>query len=297
MRSLKITPNTLTTRSSSVARYFVEVSKEKQLTQDEEFELAFLSRCGDLVAREKLVRANLRFVISVAKKYDGFSNLSLDDLISEGNLGLAKAAERFDETKGFKFISYAVWWIRQTIIVALQNSSMIRIPQNKAQEFKKAKDTFSLLERELGREPSTDEIVDYMYENLPQEEQQQKNIVVRLRKSVASSMVSQNHLSLTSPMSSDEEGGTLLDVLEDHDNVSAYDLMNNLDDKRIVSRAMSSLSDRDSYVIDMLFGLSSGQPKEMDEVASELSLSKERVRQIREKSLRTMKFKLKQKQK
>ncbi|MFO7939913.1 MAG: RNA polymerase sigma factor RpoD/SigA [Bacteroidales bacterium] len=279
MRQLKITKSITNRDSSSLEKYLQEVGKEELITADEEVELAQRIKKGDRVALEKLTRANLRFVISVAKQYQ-FQGLSLPDLINEGNLGLIKAAERFDETKGFKFISYAVWWIRQSILQAIaEQSRVVRLPLNKVGSINKLHKAYSKLEQQNDRTPTADELAEFV--NLPKDK-------------VENTMqLSGKPVSVDAPFS-DSEDGTLLDVMENRDTPETDDSLECESLSREIDRTLSILPDKERAVLKYYYGLG-GREMSLEEIASQLNLTRERVRQIKEKAIRRLRHSSKNK--
>ena len=274
MRQLKITQTITNRESQSLERYFNEINKFDLLTPDEEVELARRIREGDQLALEKLTKANLRFVVSVAKQYQNRS-LSLNDLINEGNLGLVKAAQKFDETRGFKFISYAVWWIRQSIMQALaEQSRIVRLPLNKTGALSKINRAFSELEQEFEREPTPEELADIL-------EMEVEEINSTLRAGT-------RQISVDAPFS-DEESNSLLDVLENKNTARTDDNMVYTDSLRVeTSRALAALTDREQAVIRMFFGIDGSDPMSLEQIGETLDLTRERVRQIKEKAIRKL---------
>jgi RNA polymerase primary sigma factor len=279
MRQLKITKSITNRDSSSLEKYLQEVGKEDLLTPDEEVELAQRIKKGDKVALEKLTRANLRFVISVAKQYQ-FQGLSLPDLINEGNLGLIKAAERFDETKGFKFISYAVWWIRQSILQAIaEQSRVVRLPLNKVGSINKLHKAYSKLEQENDRTPTSEELAEMV--DLPKD---------KVEKTL---QLSGKPLSMDAPFDDDEDG-SLLDVMENKDVPDADGSLLNESLSREIERTLSVLPEKEKAVIKYFFGL--GVPEmSLEEIGQKLNLTRERVRQIKEKGIRRLRHSSKNK--
>jgi RNA polymerase primary sigma factor len=275
MRQLKISKSITNRESASLERYLQEIGKIDLISAEEEASLARRIREGDIQALEILTRANLRFVVSVAKQYQN-QGLTLPDLINEGNLGLIKAAQRFDETKGFKFISYAVWWIRQSIMQALaEQSRIVRLPVNKVGSLTKINKAFTQLEQEFEREPSAEEIAKAL-DITPEE--------------VESTMgLSGRHVSVDAPLLSGEES-TLLDVLADH-NAEQTDRQVAFRDslKTELKSAFGSLTDRQAEVLCMYFGIDRTHPLSLDEIAAHFDLTRERVRQIKDKALTRMK--------
>ena len=271
MRQLKISKQITNRESISIDKYLHEIAKVDLLTVGEEVSLAKRIREGDHIALEKLTNANLRFVVSVAKQYQN-QGLTLGDLINEGNLGLIKAAKRFDETRGFKFISYAVWWIRQAILQALaEHSRIVRLPLNRVGSLNKIARTFSELEQLYEREPSPEEIGEIL--DLAPEE-------------ITSSMkLSTRHLSMDAPFNGDELN--LLDVLENNENVpDAYLMSTSLSQQ--VQRAISTLTQREADVICHYFGLGKTKSLTLEEIGVKLNLTRERVRQIKESAIRRL---------
>jgi RNA polymerase primary sigma factor len=272
MRQLKITKSITKRDTTSIDKYLQEISKEELITIEEEVELSHRIKKGDKIALERLIRANLRFVVSVAKQYQN-QGLSLPDLINEGNLGLIKAAEKFDETKGFKFISYAVWWIRQSILQAIaEHSRIVRLPLNQIGALNKINKAFAEFEQEYQRSPSDEELAKQL--DLPE------------AKLSAALLISGKHKSVDAPFSNEEEG-TLLDVLESND-IALTDkelIVESL--KMEIERAISSLGDKERDVIRYSYGINC-QELSLDEISDRIQLTRERVRQIREKAIRKL---------
>lgn len=273
MRQLKISKQITNRESQSLDKYLQEIGKVDLLTPDEEVELAKRIREGDQMALEKLTKANLRFVVSVAKQYQN-QGLSLGDLINEGNLGLIKAGQRFDETRGFKFISYAVWWIRQSILQALaEQSRIVRLPLNRVGSLNKISKTFSELEQRFEREPSPDELADVLD--------------VTTSEVVDTMKISGRHVSMDAPFVQGEEN-SLLDVLEnDTEETPDSELMND-SLRREVQRALSTLTQREADVISLYFGLNGEHSMTLEEIGEKFNLTRERVRQIKEKAIRRL---------
>lgn len=275
MRQLKIQKQITNRESQSLDKYLQEIGKVPLLSVDEEAELARRIRQGDEEALEKLVKANLRFVVSVAKQYQN-QGLPLTDLISEGNLGLIKAAKRFDETRGFKFISYAVWWIRQSILQALaEQSRIVRLPLNRVGALNKINKVFARLEQEYEREPSPEEIAEAMQGTLTPEE-----IAEIMRQSG-------RHVSLDSPIAPGEET-RFIDVLENPDLPQPDQVLMYESLRQEIAKALSTLEDREAQILRMHFGIDQRYPMTLDEIAEKLGLTRERVRQIKEKAIRKL---------
>lgn len=267
-------PRRIKTRANqSLDRYLQEIGEVSLLTPEQEIELARRIKKNDQIALEKLTKANLRFVVSVAKQYQN-QGLSLGDLINEGNLGLIKAAKRFDETRGFKFISYAVWWIRQSILQALaEQSRVVRLPLNRVGALNKIGKAFSNLEQEYEREPSANEIAEEL-EMTPYE--------------VSDTLkISGKHLSLDAPFNQGDDN-RLLDVIQDDHQPPPDDLLLNESLRIEVKRALTTLSGRESEVIKLYFGLDREHPLTLEEIGERFSLTRERVRQIKEKAIRRL---------
>ncbi|SHH76819.1 RNA polymerase primary sigma factor [Chryseolinea serpens] len=274
MRQLKISKQITNRESQSLDKYLQEISKVDLITAEVEVELARRIREGDQVALEKLAKANLRFVVSVAKQYQN-NGLTLGDLINEGNLGLIKAAGRFDEKRGFKFISYAVWWIRQSIMQALaEQSRIVRLPLNRIGSLAKISKTFADLEQKYQREPSTQELADV--------------IGVTTEEILDSLRIGGRHVSVDAPFLQGEEG-SLLDVLSDSNESNPESAMMAESLIQEVQRSLATLSTRESDVISLYFGLNRKQAMTLEEIGDKFSLSRERVRQIKEKATRRLK--------
>lgn len=274
MRQLKITKSITNRESASLDKYLIEIGREGLITAEDEVELAQRIREGDQIALEKLVKANLRFVVSVSKQYQN-QGLSLPDLINEGNLGLIKAAQRFDETRGFKFISYAVWWIRQSILQAIaEQSRIVRLPLNQVGSLSKIKKAFSKLEQEFEREPSIDEIANLLD--------------ISIDKIDGSIQVSGRHVSVDAPFGDDEDSGSLLDVLADTDGTKTDVLLMYESLQKEICRSLSKLTDKERSVIELFFGIGCKQPLSLDEIGDSFNLTRERVRQIKEKGIKKL---------
>ena len=273
MRQLKITKSITNRESASVEKYLQEISREALLTTEEEVELAQKIRKGDSQALDRLTRANLRIVVSVAKLYQN-QGLSLPDLINEVNLGLIKAAQKFDETRGFKFISFAVWWIRQSILQALaEQARIVRLPLNQVSSLNRINKALSRFEQENERRPSAEEL--------------SKELDIPVEKISDTLKVSARHVSVDAPLSDDEEG-SLLDVLPNNDAPEADSSLNKESLIQEINRALSRLSDRECDVVKRFFGIDCNEMS-LDEISEALSLSRERVRQIKEKAIRRLK--------
>ena len=279
MRQLKISKQITNRSSGTLDKYLSDIAKETLLTADEEVELAQRIKAGDQVALDKLVRSNLRFVVSVAKQYQN-QGLSLQDLINEGNLGLVKAAQRFDETRGFKFISYAVWWIRQSILQAIaEQSRIVRLPLNQVGSVNKINKIANRFEQEHERRPSADEIGDFV--DLPEDK-----IEDALK-------VSTRHVSMDAPFADGEEN-SLLDILPNNDSPDTdFELvMESL--RNEINRALLTLNERERHIIEAFFGIN--QPEmTLEEIGEKFGLTRERVRQIKEKAIRRLRHNTKNK--
>lgn len=274
MRQLKISKSITNRESQALEKYLQEIGKESLLTAEEEVKLAIRIKSGDQQALNKLTRANLRFVVSVAKQYQS-QGLSLPDLINEGNLGLIKAAKRFDETRGFKFISYAVWWIRQSILQALaEQARMVRLPLNQVGSLSRISKAFSKLEQEFEREPSAEELSKVL--DLP---------IEKIKESMKSTS---KHVSMDAPFVQGEEN-SLLDVLENIDSPKADVTLMNESLSKEINRSLSTLTEREKEVVIMFFGIGMPHGLTLDEIGDKFGLTRERVRQIKEKALRRLK--------
>jgi len=274
MRQLKITKSITNRESASLDKYLQEIGREELITAEEEVILARKIRDGDQRALERLTRANLRFVVSVAKQYQN-QGLSLPDLINEGNLGLIKAARRFDETRGFKFISYAVWWIRQSILQALaEQARIVRLPLNQVGSLNKINKAFSKLEQEFERTPSAEELSKVL--ELPEDK-----IADTLR-------VSGRHVSMDAPFVQGEEN-TLLDVLVNQDSPRADKELLKESLQREIERSLSTLTERERDVIKMFYGIGLSHEYTLEEIGDKFDLTRERVRQIKEKAIKRLK--------
>jgi len=273
MRQLKISKQITNRESQSLDKYLQEIGKVDLITADEEVQLAKRIQQGDQRALEKLTKANLRFVVSVAKQYQN-QGLTLGDLINEGNLGLIKAGQRFDETRGFKFISYAVWWIRQSILQALaEQSRIVRLPLNRVGSLNKISKAFSQLEQQFEREPTAAELAEVLDMTVNDVEDTMK--------------VSGRHVSMDAPFADGEEN-SLLDVLQDDDQVRPDNGLMSESLRREVERALSTLTNREADVLRFYFGLGGIPPLSLEEIGDKFNLTRERVRQIKEKSIRRL---------
>jgi len=288
MRQLKITKSITNRESASLDKYLQEIGREELIKVDEEVELAQRIRQGDRAALEKLTRANLRFVVSVAKQYQN-QGLSLPDLINEGNLGLIKAAEKFDETRGFKFISYAVWWIRQSILQALaEQSRIVRLPLNQVGSLNKITKAFSKFEQEHERKPSPEELAEELDipVDKPSPEELAEELDIPVDKISDTLKVSGRHISVDAPFVEGEDN-SLLDVLVNDDAPIADRKLMNESLSKEIDRALSTLTERESDIIKMFFGLGS-QEMTLEEIGDKFGLTRERVRQIKEKAIRRL---------
>ena len=274
MRQLKITKQVTNRETASLDKYLQEIGKVELITADEEVALAQRIKQGDRIALEKLTKANLRFVVSVSKQYQN-QGLSLPDLINEGNLGLIKAAQRFDETRGFKFISYAVWWIRQSILQALaEQSRIVRLPLNKIGSINKINKAYAKLEQEHEREPNASEIAGLLEITENEVKESMKN--------------SGRHVSMDAPLVQDEDNN-MYDVLKSDDSTTPESQLLYESLKKEIDRAISTLTPREADVIRLYFGLNSKHPMTLEEIGEKFDLTRERVRQIKEKAIRRLK--------
>jgi RNA polymerase primary sigma factor len=274
MRQLKISKQVTNRETASLDKYLQEIGRVDLITAEEEVTLAQKIKQGDQRALEKLTKANLRFVVSVAKQYQN-QGLSLPDLINEGNLGLIKAAQRFDETRGFKFISYAVWWIRQSILQALaEQSRIVRLPLNKIGAINKINKTYNSLEQEYERPPNPDEIADKLDITEKEVKESLKN--------------SGRHISMDAPLIQDEDTN-MYDVIRENDTPTPetgllYDSL-----RKEINRAISTLTPREADVVKLYYGLDGAHPMTLEEIGERFDLTRERVRQIKEKAIRRLK--------
>jgi RNA polymerase primary sigma factor len=274
MRQLKITKSITNRESQSLDKYLQDIGKEELITAEEEVELARKIKQGDQRALEKLTRANLRFVVSVAKQYQN-QGLTLPDLINEGNLGLIKAAQKFDETRGFKFISYAVWWIRQSILQALaEQARIVRLPLNQVGSLNKINKAFSKLEQEFERQPSAEELAEAL--EVPED---------KIKESLN---VSGRHVSMDAPLSTSEDGGTLMDVMANSDSPKADHALMAESLQKEIERSLSTLTDKEREIIRLFFGIGMNHGLTLEEIGAKFNLTRERVRQIKEKAIRRL---------
>ncbi|MBI1837541.1 MAG: RNA polymerase sigma factor RpoD/SigA [Flavobacteriia bacterium] len=276
MRQLKIIKQVTNRETASLDKYLQEIGREDMITADEEVELAIKIRNGDKQALERLTRANLRFVVSVAKQYQN-QGMTLPDLINEGNIGLIKAAERFDETRGFKFISYAVWWIRQSILQALaEQARMVRLPLNKIGIINKINRAFSELEQKNERPPSVDELADFL-ECSPED----------VRQSLANSG---RHVSMdASLVEGDESSSSMYDLLSNDSMPNPDSDLETESLRKDIERSLRTLTARECDVVQMYYGLNGKYPLTLEEIGEKFDLTRERVRQIKEKAIRRLK--------
>ena len=274
MRQLKITKQVTNRETASLDKYLQEIGKVDLITADMEVELAQKIRAGDQIALEKLTKANLRFVVSVAKQYQN-QGLTLPDLINEGNLGLIKAAKRFDETRGFKFISYAVWWIRQSVLQALaEQSRIVRLPLNKIGSINKINKAFARLEQENERPPSAEEIA--------------KELDMTVSDVKVSMKISGRHVSMDAPLI-EGENSNLYDVLNSGESPNPDKSLLHESLKIEILRALETLTPREADVLNLYFGLGDAHPMTLEEIGETFDLTRERVRQIKEKAIRRLK--------
>ena len=274
MRQLKITKQVTNRETASLDKYLQEIGKVELISAEEEVELAQRIKQGDKIALEKLTKANLRFVVSVAKQYQN-QGLSLPDLINEGNLGLIKAAQRFDETRGFKFISYAVWWIRQSILQALaEQSRIVRLPLNKIGSINKINKTYAKLEQEFEREPNAEEIAEVLEITEAEVKESMKN--------------AGRHISMDAPLVQDEDN-TMYDVLKSEEAPTPETELLYESLRKEIDRAISTLTQREQDVVRLYFGLNGSHPMTLEEIGEKFDLTRERVRQIKEKAIRRLK--------
>ena len=274
MRQLKISKQITDRNTGTLDKYLSDIAKESLLTTEEEVELAQRIKTGDRAALDRLVKANLRFVVSVAKQYQN-QGLSLQDLINEGNLGLVKAAQRFDETRGFKFISYAVWWIRQSILQAVaEQARIIRLPMNQVGALAKVKKAVSMLEQKLERRPTVKEIADAV--DLPEDKVDQ--------------LMSLNSRAVSTDAPIDDQDDTnFLDIYVTEDEVQTDSAVEKESTSRAIRRSLDMLNEKERTIICMYFGLGSTREYSLEEIAMKLNISRERTRQIRDRALKRLK--------
>ncbi|MBQ3710264.1 MAG: RNA polymerase sigma factor RpoD/SigA [Bacteroidales bacterium] len=274
MKQLKISKSITNRDAGTLEKYLQDIAKESLVTPEEEVELAQRIKAGDQQALDRLVRANLRFVVSVAKQYQN-QGLSLQDLINEGNVGLIKAAQRFDETRGFKFISYAVWWIRQSILQAVaEQARTIRLPLNQVGAVSKLKKTAAMLEQEYQRKPSTAELA----KELDMSEAKVQSLLgMNLRQ-----------ISTDAPLDEDDEG-SFLDVYVDQESSATDEAVENESNNTAIQRSLKALSDKERQVLSMYYGIGTAREYSLDEIALAMGISRERTRQIRDRALKRLK--------
>jgi RNA polymerase primary sigma factor len=274
MRQLKITKQVTNRETASLDKYLQEIGKVDLITAEQEVELARRIKQGDRIALEKLTKANLRFVVSVSKQYQN-QGLSLPDLINEGNLGLIKAAQRFDETRGFKFISYAVWWIRQSILQALaEQSRIVRLPLNKIGSINKINKASARLEQSFEREPNSKEIAGELEMTENEVKESQRN--------------AGRHVSMDAPLIQDEDN-TMYDVIRSDEATTPETGLLYESLRKEIDRAVQTLTQREGDVVKLYFGLGEGHPMTLEEIGEKFDLTRERVRQIKEKAIRRLK--------
>ena len=274
MKQLKISKSITNRDAGTLEKYLQDIAKERLITPEEEVELSRRIKAGDKEALDQLVRANLRFVVSVAKQYQN-QGLSLQDLIDEGNVGLIKAAQRFDETRGFKFISYAVWWIRQSILQAVaEQARTIRLPLNQVGNISKMKKIIAMLEQEYQRKPSVEEIA--------------KELDISEAKVRSLMGMNLHQISTDEPLDDDDEG-SFLDVYVDSGSTATDEAVENESDNNAIQRSLQSLSEKERVVITMYYGIGTPREYSLDEIALHLGISRERTRQIRDRALKRLK--------
>lgn len=274
MRQLKISKSITNRETASLDKYLQDISKEEMITPEEEVMLAQRIKSGDNTALEKLTKANLRFVVSVAKQYQN-QGLDLSDLINEGNVGLIKAARRFDETRGFKFISYAVWWIRQSILQAIaEQSRIVRLPQNQIGSLNKIKKESSKLEQKYGRNPSLDELADVL--EIP------KDKIAEILS------ITNRYVSMDAPVTQDEDNN-LIDVYITEDTPNTDSLLMKESLAKEIHRSLSTLTEKERDILILFYGIGMSHGLTLDEIGAKFNLTRERVRQIKEKAIRRLK--------
>ncbi len=275
MRQLKINRSITNRANASLDKYLTDIGREGLITADEEVMLAQRIKEGDEIALNKLVKANLRFVVSVSKQYQN-QGLSLPDLINEGNVGLIKAARRFDETRGFKFISYAVWWIRQSILQALaEQSRIVRLPLNQVGSINRIKKTISFLEQEFNRPPTHEEIAKYL------------DISVGSVKSAL--RISNRSVSIDAPISNDDDSASMIDFITNDDDIASDEMLINESLQKEIKRSLDTLSEKERSVVNLYYGIGMNHGLTLDEIGDKFDLTRERVRQIKEKAIRRLK--------
>lgn len=274
MRQLKIIQQITARENDSLERYLSDIAKESMITPDEEVRLAKLIKTGDTDALEKMTKANLRFVVSVAKQYQN-QGLSLADLINEGNIGLIKAAQRFDESRGFKFISYAVWWIRQSILQALvENSRMVRLPLNKIGSYSKISKMMMKFEQRFEREPTKEELAELMDVSVKDVEEMLKGL--------------SRHVSIDAPVN-EQEDATMVDFFEDAEQKDgAEDMLHKESLRKDIQSVLKTMNHRDAEILSCYFGINGEPQMGLDEIGHRFNLTRERVRQIKEKAIRRL---------
>ena len=274
MKQLKISKSITNRDAGTLEKYLQDIAKESLVTPEEEVELAQRIKAGDKQALDRLVKANLRFVVSVAKQYQN-QGLTLQDLINEGNVGLIKAAQRFDETRGFKFISYAVWWIRQSILQAVaEQARTIRLPLNQVGAVSKLKKTAAMLEQEYQRKPSVAELAHEL--DIPE---------AKVRNLMEMNM---HQISTDAPLDDDDEG-TFLDVYVDQSSTATDEAVENESDNSAIQRSLKALTDKERQVLSMYYGIGTDREYSLDEIALHMGISRERTRQIRDRALKRLK--------
>jgi len=281
MKQLKISKQITNRESASLDRYLSEISRVEMISPEDEVKLAVKIREGDQLALEKLTKANLRFVVSVAKQYQN-QGLTLGDLINEGNLGLIKAAQRFDETRGFKFISYAVWWIRQSILQAIaEHSRIVRLPLNRVSSLGKISRAFAHLEQTFEREPTNEEMADFLQLDIHEIQYTQS--------------ISGRHISIDTPLGNLEDQSSLLDILINNSEKDPDDTLMEESLKSEVESALSTLTGRESEILSCYYGLNGQHLLSLEEIGNRFKLTRERVRQIKEKAIRRLRHSFKSK--
>ena len=275
MRQLKINRSITNRANASLDKYLTDIGREGLITADEEVMLAQRIKEGDEIALNKLVKANLRFVVSVSKQYQN-QGLSLPDLINEGNVGLIKAARRFDETRGFKFISYAVWWIRQSILQALaEQSRIVRLPLNQVGSINRIKKTISLLEQDYNRPPTNEEIA--------------KHLEISVSSVKSALRISNRSVSIDAPISNDDDSASMIDFITSDDDIASDEMLINESLQKEIKRSLDTLSEKERSVVNLYYGIGMNHGLTLDEIGDKFDLTRERVRQIKEKAIRRLK--------